>query len=74
MGMEALIGALAVFATTYYDLVLTDQRLIMIRLTKRSGRPRDIIWAVTANFTEAAEVLRQARAGSRAEAPTRAYG
>jgi hypothetical protein len=46
----------------------------MIRLTKRSGRPRDIIWAVTANFTEAAEVLRQARAGSRAEAPTRAYG
>jgi hypothetical protein len=53
---------------------LTDHRLIMIHLMKRSGRPRDIIWAVTANFTEAAEVLRQARAGSRAEAPTRAYG
>jgi hypothetical protein len=104
IGLELLIGWLAWFATTYYDLVLTDQRLIMVRLLKRSARPRDVVWAephsaiavdgfkrgrlwmllyvrrvddgkvirfraqrsawgATARVTEAAEVLRQARAG-----------
>lgn len=99
-----LIGAFAWFATTYYSLVLTDQRLIMVRLLRRSARPRDVVWAephtaiavdrfkrgrmwmllylrriddgqtirfraqrsaweATARVTEAAEVLRQARAG-----------
>jgi hypothetical protein len=104
LGLEILIGAFAWFATTYYTLVLTDQRLIMVRLLRRSGRPRDVVWAephaaiavdrfkrgrlwmllylrrvddgqtirfraqrsaagATARVTEAAEVLRQARAG-----------
>ena len=44
-----------------------DGRVIRFR-AQRSG------WAMTAEVTEAADVLRQARAGSRAEAPARAYG
>lgn len=46
MGLEALFGVFAlVFATKYYYLVLTDQRLIMARLSRGSGRPTEMVWA-----------------------------
>jgi hypothetical protein len=46
MGLEALFGVLAlVFATKYYYLVLTDQRLFMIRLNRGTGRPAEVVWA-----------------------------
>ena len=45
-GLELLIGAFAlVFATTPYYLVLTNQRLFMLRLKRSSGRPTEIVWA-----------------------------
>jgi hypothetical protein len=105
LGLELMFGALAVlFATTYYYMVLTDQRLFMLKAGKGRSRPNDVVWAeqhvgvavdqfkrgrlwmllymrrisdgnvirfrvqrsspgATDRVTEAAEALRQARAG-----------
>jgi hypothetical protein len=46
LGLEFLIGVFAmIFATTPYYLVMTNQRLFMLRLTRASGRPNEIVWA-----------------------------
>jgi hypothetical protein len=44
VGVEVLLGALAWFATTSYYLVLTDRRLIMLRLGKARSKPSRIEW------------------------------
>jgi hypothetical protein len=46
LGLEALFGVFVLmFATKYYYLVMTDQRLFMVRLHRGSGRPTDVVWA-----------------------------
>jgi hypothetical protein len=46
LGLELLFGALAMFFTiTYYYLVLTDQRLFMLKAGKGRGRPKEVVWA-----------------------------
>ena len=46
MGLEALFGVFAlVFATKYYYLVLTDQRLFMVRLNRGTAQPTEVVWA-----------------------------
>jgi hypothetical protein len=56
LGLDALVGVFALFATRYWYLVLTDRRLFMVRTPKTPGR-------ATANVTEAERLLREARAG-----------
>jgi hypothetical protein len=46
LGLELLFGALAMFfATTYYYMVLTDQRLFMLKVSKGRSRPSEVVWA-----------------------------
>ena len=44
LGLEMLVGGFALFATTYYYLVMTDQRVFMIRLRRTTGRPIEAVW------------------------------
>jgi hypothetical protein len=46
LGLEFVVGALVVlFATTYYYMVLTDQRLFMLKAPKGRSRPSEVVWA-----------------------------
>jgi hypothetical protein len=46
LGIELLAGTLAGFlATKYYYLVLTNQRVFMLRLKRSTGRTAEIVWA-----------------------------
>jgi hypothetical protein len=45
-GLEMLFGVIAqVFATTWLYLILTDQRLFLVRATKGRGRPAELVWS-----------------------------
>jgi hypothetical protein len=45
-GLELLLGPLVVlFATTYYYMVLTDQRLSMLKVPKGRSQPSEVVWA-----------------------------
>src|SRR5439155_8215140 len=42
LGLEFLFGVFAYFATTYCYLVLTNQRLLMVRLRRSTGKPTEV--------------------------------
>src|SRR5258706_14962501 len=43
LALEELFGVFAYFAIRYYYLVMTNQRVFMLKST--TGRPREIVWA-----------------------------
>jgi hypothetical protein len=45
LGLEFMIGVLAMWSIHYYYLVLTNQRVLMVRLKRSSGRPAEVVWA-----------------------------
>jgi hypothetical protein len=45
IGLDAIIGVFALFATKYWYLVLTNRRLFMVRTPKTPGRATEVVWA-----------------------------
>jgi hypothetical protein len=44
-GLELLVGVFAMLSIKYYYVVLTNQRVLMLRLQRSSGRPDEVVWA-----------------------------
>jgi hypothetical protein len=45
LGLELLLGWVMFFFIKYYTVVLTDRRLILLRGSKLSARPKTVEWA-----------------------------